>query len=117
MVFGVPRRRALSGLVASVGAVVLLASCSMSSSSSADKDSAGCAPYKKWQVSNDATVSIYSSIRDVEADRLEASWKKFEDCTGITIQHEGSGEFEAQLNVRVKGGTAPDLAFFPQPGL
>jgi alpha-glucoside transport system substrate-binding protein len=117
MVFGVPRRRALTGLVASVGAALLLAGCSTSGSSSADKDSADCAPYKKWQVSGDATVSAYSSIRDVEADRLEASWKKFEDCTGITIEHEGSGEFEAQLNVRVKGGNAPDLAFFPQPGL
>ena len=30
---------------------------------------------------------------------------------------EGSGEFEAQLGVRVDGGNAPDLAFIPQPGL
>ena len=117
MVIGVPRRRAAMGLVATVGALLLLASCSTSGSSSADKNAAGCEPYKKWAVSSDATVSIYSSIRDVEADRLEASWKKFEDCTGITIEHEGSGDFEAQINVRVKGGNPPDLAFFPQPGL
>ncbi|SHN27021.1 ABC transporter substrate-binding protein [Cryptosporangium aurantiacum] len=115
MVFGVPRKRAVTQLVASVGAVLLLASCS-TGGSGADKDSAECEPYKKWAVDSDATVTIYSSIRDVEADRLEESWKQFEDCTGITIEHEGSGEFEAQLNVRVDGGNAPDLAFFPQPG-
>ncbi|GAA3393539.1 ABC transporter substrate-binding protein [Cryptosporangium minutisporangium] len=116
MVFGVPRKRVVTRLVASVGAVLLLASCS-GGGSGADKDSAECEPYKKWAVDGDATVTAYSSIRDVEADRLEESWKQFEDCTGITIEHEGSGEFEAQLNVRVDGGNAPDLAFFPQPGL
>src|SRR5689334_13846171 len=116
MVFGLPRRRAFTGAVAAAGAVLLLASCS-TSGSGADKDSAECEPYKKWAVEGDATVTAYSSIRDVEADRLEESWKQFEDCTGITIEHEGSGEFEAQLNVRVDGGNAPDLAFFPQPGL
>ncbi len=63
------------------------------------------------------TVTIFSSIRDVEADRLEAAWKCFEDQTGVDIQHEGSGAFEADLKVRVDGGNAPDLAFIPQPGL
>ncbi|MEO6123790.1 MAG: ABC transporter substrate-binding protein [Ilumatobacteraceae bacterium] len=63
------------------------------------------------------TVSIFSSIRDIEADRLEAAWSCFEKQTGIDIQHEGSGAFEADLKVRVDGGNAPDLAFIPQPGL
>jgi alpha-glucoside transport system substrate-binding protein len=76
-----------------------------------------CAPYEKYQGHDGKKVSIYSSIRDIEADRLEQSWKQFEDCTGIKIDHEGSGEFEAQLGVRVDGGNAPDLAFIPQPGL
>ncbi|MCI4062330.1 ABC transporter substrate-binding protein [Micromonospora sp. R77] len=76
-----------------------------------------CAPYEKYQGNDGKKVTIYSSIRDIEADRLEQSWKQFEDCTGIKIDHEGSGEFEAQLGVRVDGGNAPDLAFIPQPGL
>ena len=45
------------------------------------------------------------------------SFKEFEECTGIKIDYEGSGEFEAQLNVKVQGGNAPDIAFIPQPGL
>jgi alpha-glucoside transport system substrate-binding protein len=63
------------------------------------------------------TVTIFSSIRDVEADRLAAAWAPFEAETGIKIEHEGSGSFEADLKVRVDGGNAPDLAFVPQPGL
>jgi alpha-glucoside transport system substrate-binding protein len=63
------------------------------------------------------TVTIFSSIRDVEADRLAAAWKCFEDKTGIKIEHEGSGTFEDDLKLRVDGGNAPDLAFIPQPGL
>ena len=76
-----------------------------------------CAAYEKYQGHDGKKVTIYSSIRDIEADRLKQSWKQFEDCTGIKIDHEGSGEFEAQLGVRVDGGNAPDLAFIPQPGL
>ncbi|MFR9775169.1 ABC transporter substrate-binding protein [Micromonospora sp. MS34] len=84
---------------------------------SSKADSPECATYEKYQGHDGKKVTIYSSIRDIEADRLAQSWKQFEDCTGITIDHEGSGEFEAQLGVRVDGGNAPDLAFIPQPGL
>ncbi|MEV1331967.1 ABC transporter substrate-binding protein [Micromonospora costi] len=84
---------------------------------SSNADSAECAAYDKYQGHDGKKVTIYSSIRDIEADRLDESWKQFEDCTGIDIDHEGSGEFEAQLGVRVDGGNAPDLAFIPQPGL
>lgn len=62
-------------------------------------------------------VTIFSSIRDVEADRLEQAWKPFEDATGIDIEHEPSAEFEQQIRVRVEGGNAPDIAIIPQPGL
>ncbi|MER7440507.1 ABC transporter substrate-binding protein [Micromonospora avicenniae] len=84
---------------------------------SSNADSAECAAYDKYQGHDGKKVTIYSSIRDLEADRLDESWKTFEDCTGIDIDHEGSPEFEAQLPVRVDGGNAPDLAFIPQPGL
>jgi alpha-glucoside transport system substrate-binding protein len=63
------------------------------------------------------TVTLFSSIRDIEAERLEAAYKPFETCTGADLQHEGSGEFEAQLKVRIDGGQAPDIAIIPQPGL
>ncbi|MET7949776.1 ABC transporter substrate-binding protein [Micromonospora sp. NPDC005324] len=84
---------------------------------SSNADSAECAAYDKYEGHDGKKVSIYASIRDAEADLLRNSWKSFEDCTGIEIDYEGSGEFEAQLPVRVDGGNAPDIAFVPQPGL
>ncbi len=78
---------------------------------------ADCEAFEEYGTFEDAEVSIYSPIRDAEADLLEESWAGFTECTGIDIAYEGSGEFEAQLNVRVEGGNAPDIAFFPQPGL
>ena len=63
------------------------------------------------------TVTIMSSIRDVEAERLETAWASFEEETGIDIVHEGTATFEDDLKLRVDGGDAPDLAFIPQPGL
>ncbi|MEU8083777.1 ABC transporter substrate-binding protein [Micromonospora sp. NPDC049101] len=79
--------------------------------------SAECAAYDKYEGHDGKKVSIYASIRDAEADLLERSWSQFTECTGIEIDYEGSGEFEAQLPVRVDGGNAPDIAFVPQPGL
>ena len=63
------------------------------------------------------TVTILSSIRDVEAERLDTAWASFEAETGIDIVHEGSATFEDDIKLRVAGGDAPDLAFVPQPGL
>ena len=40
----------------------------------------------------------------------------FEECTGATIEYEGSREFEAQLPVRLQAGNPPDIAYIPQPG-
>lgn len=63
------------------------------------------------------TVTLFSPIRDIEAERLEKAYAAFEECTGADLVHEGSAEFEAQLKVRIDGGNAPDIAVLPQPGL
>jgi alpha-glucoside transport system substrate-binding protein len=63
------------------------------------------------------TVTISSSIRDTEADKLVATWKAFEDCTGVTIKHTGSSTFEDDVKAAVQGGNPPDIAIVPQPGL
>jgi alpha-glucoside transport system substrate-binding protein len=63
------------------------------------------------------TVTLFSSIRDIEAERLETAYAEFEECTGVNVEHEPSGDFEEQLQIRVQGGNAPDIAAIPQPGL
>lgn len=65
----------------------------------------------------DGIVTIYGTIADTEAELLEQSWADWEKKNNIDIQYESSKEFEAQIGVRAQGGSAPDIAIFPQPGL
>ncbi len=112
--------RAAAGLVGLSLAATACGTGGSSGSAEADPDATlppGCEAYADYAGSSGTNVSVYTSIRDAEADAYVATWKEFEKCTGITIAYEGSGEFEAQLNVKVQGGNAPDLAFIPQPGL
>jgi alpha-glucoside transport system substrate-binding protein len=76
-----------------------------------------CAPYSAYAGHAGTTVSMFASIISPESDSLQKSWAEFSQCTGIKIAYEGSNDFESQLNVRVAGGTAPDIAIIPQPGL
>jgi len=84
---------------------------------------AGCAPGAPGKEGGndygkaDKVVTVYGTIADTEAELLEKSWKAFEDESGIDIKYESSKEFEAQIGIRAQGGTAPDIAIFPQPGL
>ena len=106
-------RRRLATMATVLTISLLAAACGddKSSSSSSNTSGGGDKPYAG------KVVTIFSSIRDIEATRLETAWAAFEAETGIDIQHEGSGAFEADLKVRVDGGNAPDIAFIPQPGL
>lgn len=77
-----------------------------------------CAAYEAYGDLSGKTISVYTSIAaDAEAQPHIDSFKPFEECTGATVDYEGSREFENQLPVRVAAGNAPDLAYIPQPGL
>jgi alpha-glucoside transport system substrate-binding protein len=65
----------------------------------------------------DGVVTVYGTIADTEAELLEQSWADWEKDNNIDIKYESSKEFEAQIGIRAQGGSAPDLAIFPQPGL
>jgi alpha-glucoside transport system substrate-binding protein len=113
-------RSRIALLGSAVVGTLVLAACSSSSGgagSSAVNTDPACAPYKAYMGHSGTTVSMYGSIISPESDSLNKSWAEFDKCTGITIAYEGSNDFESQLPVRVQGGTAPDLAIIPQPGL
>ncbi len=78
---------------------------------------ADCADFEEYGSFDGETVTLFSSIREQEADQLQDTFEQFTECTGITVEHNGSGEFEQQVVVQAEGGNAPDLAVFPQPGL
>jgi alpha-glucoside transport system substrate-binding protein len=62
-------------------------------------------------------VSIMSPWVEVDGENFEAALAGWEEETGNTISHEGSGDFETLVNTRVQGGNPPDIAMVPQPGL
>ncbi len=62
-------------------------------------------------------VTMFGPFSSDDEVKFNTSKKAFENTTGITIQYEGSKEFETTINVRVEGGNPPDIADFPQPGL
>jgi alpha-glucoside transport system substrate-binding protein len=117
------RKRSVLVLAPAVALVTVMAGCS--NSSGGDSNGAGpaptltgdCAKYQAYAGHSGKKVTMFASIVSPESDSLQKSWAEFSSCTGITIQYEGSNDFESQLPVRVTGGTAPDFAIIPQPGL
>jgi alpha-glucoside transport system substrate-binding protein len=64
------------------------------------------------------TVTVFGPYRGVEADRFVASLAAFTDRTGIEVRYTGSADFVTDLAERVEaGGSPPDVAIVPQPGL
>ena len=118
------RRRFVALGATAIAASMVLAGCAATdeatteeTTSAAASTDTGCDAYAAYMGNEGTEVEIYTTIVSPEADLFQESFMEFEDCTGITINWNGSQEFEAQLPVRVAGGTAPDLAVFPQPGL
>lgn len=105
-------------LVAVATATVALVATFVAPAANAGTSTAACANVGSgYAVQKGATVEVFTSVIQPElANYINAS-KDFTACTGIKINWNGTNSFESQLPVRVAGGTAPDLALIPQPGL
>ncbi|GAA4716319.1 ABC transporter substrate-binding protein [Isoptericola chiayiensis] len=123
------RRRRLTTVAAGASLALVLAACGGNGDSDGggggDMDDGGggtaedidCAAYDEFGDLEGTSVSIYTSIVEPEQSQQELSYDAFEECTGVTVNYEGSREFEAQLLVRIQAGNTPDIAYLPQPGL
>ena len=65
---------------------------------------------------------VFSPVRNSENDPTPVEdftdfWQPFMDCTGVTIDFQGTDQFETEINVLLQGGSPPDVIDFPQPGL
>ncbi|SOD73300.1 carbohydrate ABC transporter substrate-binding protein (CUT1 family) [Jatrophihabitans sp. GAS493] len=112
--------KVMAGTAIGTAAVLALAACSSdkkSTSSSVPTLTGDCAQYQAYAGHSGKKVTMFGSILSPESDSLQKSWADFEKCTGITITYTGSNDFESQLPVQVQGGSAPNLAIIPQPGL
>ncbi len=74
-------------------------------------------PWTDGEDLSGTTVNIFGAFVDEDARRFNRSMEPFEEATGIDVEYEGSGDFETLITVRSEGGSPPDIAAFPQPGL
>ena len=109
-------RRWMAPVAAAAAVGFALTACTgdIANEAAADTD---CADYEEYGTFDGAEVTVAGTILDLEADRLNESWADFETCTGISVEYQGSSEFEAQIAVLAEGGNAPDVGIVPQPGL
>ena len=116
------RRRTYAALASIAVASLSMAACGGGSDTGGSGTAAAdTKDYSKWcdlkSELTGKTVSIYTSIVTPEDAPQKASYKAFEDCTGVTIKYEGDKDFEKNLPQRAQTGNLPDVAFVPQPGL
>ena len=62
-------------------------------------------------------VTMIGPFTDADDVKFRESKKAFEQATGITIEYQGTKEFEGLIGAQMAAGTAPDIIDWPQPGL
>lgn len=102
------RRRVLATVAFASAAALVLAGCAEGEEG---------APPSGGDSLKGETVKISGGITGPEADSLNNSFKAFEEETGIDVQYTGDKGFEGNIVTKVAGGSAPDIAIVPQPGL
>ena len=102
-----PRRRLLIPLALAGAAGLVLSGCAESGDSGSGGASGG----------SGETVQIAGGITGTEADALNQTFEKFTKDTGIKVVYTGDKSFEGNIVTKVTGGSAPDIAIVPQPGL
>jgi alpha-glucoside transport system substrate-binding protein len=115
------RRNTVTKIIAVSASVAMLAGFSACGSSGGSSNSASssdpkCKALKKYGDLKGKTISVFAGWTDDEGNATDKSFEDFRQCTGATVKYEGTGEFSVQLPVRVKSGSAPDIAVVPQPG-
>ncbi len=63
------------------------------------------------------TITILGPWLGPDKELFESVIAYFEAATGATVVYSGSNTFEQQIVIDSEGGSAPDVAVFPQPGL
>ena len=62
-------------------------------------------------------LSIFGPWLTVDEELAESIFAYFEWATGADIVYAGSDSFEQQIVIDIEGGSPPNIAIFPQPGL
>lgn len=62
-------------------------------------------------------VFVFTPWLGPDAELVESILAYFEYATGADVVHAGSDSFEQQIVIDIAGGSPPNVAVFPQPGL
>ncbi len=63
------------------------------------------------------TVTVFGPWLGPDQENVEAVLQGFAKATGHDYAYVGSDSFEQQIRINAEGGSAPNVAAFPQPGL
>jgi alpha-glucoside transport system substrate-binding protein len=66
---------------------------------------------------DDGTVEISGAFTGDQATAFQADLDTWSETSGIDVKYNGSNSFQTGIVTQVKGGQAPDIAIFPQPGV
>ncbi len=73
---------------------------------------------EELEAGEEGTVSVLHALTgETDVAGLRAAFAAFTEETGITVQEQGSGDFEQLARSRIEGGNPPDIVLHPQPGL
>jgi len=62
-------------------------------------------------------LSMFGPWIGADGDLIANLISYFEYATGVTVNYAGSDSFEQQIVIDIEGGSPPEVAAFPQPGL
>jgi len=62
-------------------------------------------------------ITVFGPWLGPDKELVETVIAYFEAATGADVQYSGSDSFEQQIKIDVEGGSPPNVAIFPQPGL
>lgn len=110
------KRRAYFALL-TISAVLLATGCASATSEPTGSADETTASAEEVQSLAGTKVSIQGAFIDKDAENFLASVAEFESATGIDIDYQGSGDFVTLISTQAAAGNAPDIAFFPNPGL
>ena len=64
-----------------------------------------------------STVTIGGGFTGAQGEAFQNDLTAWGKTKGITVKYSGSDSFQTSIITQVRGGTAPDVAIFPQPGV
>ena len=109
--------------MAGVAALALAAGTAASAQNLEFKPGTGDFTWSSYNQFKDSTdlsgqsLTIFGPWIGPDQDHIQAVLNYFEAATGAKVNYTGSDSFEQQIVVDIQGGSPPNIAVFPQPGL